>query len=246
MDDLQLTKPALSVSLAGEPVELHADRALYHPRTTTLYVADVHLGKTAAFRAAGVPLPAGTTASNLTRLARLVAATGAERLVVLGDLLHAATGRTPALDSAYRAWQLDHRALSVVLVRGNHDDRAGDPPADWNIEVVDEPSDAPPFLLCHKPPAMARDGAAGGAGTATRDLFGYTLCGHVHPGVFLSVGNEPGARLPCFVLGATRAILPAFGRFTGLYMLATRDDDTVVAIAGARLFMLPPSLRRRA
>src|SRR3954452_24919812 len=103
MNDFQLTKPALSVSLAGESVELHADRALFHPRTTTLYVADVHLGKTAAFRAAGVPLPAGTTASNLERLGRLVARTGAERLIVLGDFLHAAAGRTPALDAAYRA-----------------------------------------------------------------------------------------------------------------------------------------------
>ena len=243
MNDLQLTKPALSVSLAGESVELHADRALFHPRTTTLYVADVHLGKTAAFRAAGVPLPAGTTASNLERLGGLVARTGAERLIILGDFLHAAAGRTPALAAAYRTWRSEHRALSMVLVRGNHDDRAGDPPADWRIDVVDEPSEAPPFMLWHKPPAGS---ASQRVGSGTQDLFGYALCGHVHPGVLLCVGNEPGERLPCFVLGPTRAILPAFGRFTGLYTQAAQPEDRVVAIAGRKLFMLPQTLRKRA
>ena len=229
------TSPALAVTLAGERVELHADRALYHPTTTTLYVADVHLGKTAAFRAGGVPLPAGTTASNLERLARLVAGTGAQRLVVLGDFLHAAAGRTPALDAAYRAWRETQRTLAVVLVRGNHDDRAGDPPPEWGVEVVDEPQRAPPFLLCHKPPGI-------GSGS----LFGYALCGHVHPGVVLAAPNEAGERLPCFVLGPTRAILPAFGRFTGLYTAAAQRDDEIVAIAGPRLFRLPTRPRQGA
>jgi DNA ligase-associated metallophosphoesterase len=214
--------------LAGEHVALFADRALYWPRRRTLFVADVHLGKAAAFRAGGVPLPSGTTAGDLARLARLLAATGAQRLVVLGDFLHALRGRTPALEQAFAAWRERHRALEITLVRGNHDAKAGDPPPAWRIEVVAEPHPAPPFLLCHEPPADA-------AGS----LFGYALAGHVHPGVHLAGAGMQSARLPCFVLGQSRAILPAFGRFTGLATQSWGRGDRVIAIAGERLFALP-------
>jgi hypothetical protein len=46
-------------------------------------------------------------------------------------------------------------------------------------------------------------------------------------------------RLPCFVLGRRRAILPAFGRMTGLAIVAPSPDETIVAIAGRDLFRLP-------
>ena len=38
----------------------------------TLFVADLHLGKSATFRARGLPVPSGTTQDNLRRLAALV------------------------------------------------------------------------------------------------------------------------------------------------------------------------------
>jgi DNA ligase-associated metallophosphoesterase len=206
-------------TLAGERVQLHAERALYFPRGRTLYVADVHLGKSAAFRAGGIPLPRGVTEADLARLARLIAGTRAEHLVVLGDFLHAAAGRTESLNVAFDAWRETHRALALTLVRGNHDARAGDPPPAWRVDVVAEPYTMPPFLLCHEPPADADPG-----------LFGYALSGHVHPGVHVIAGAER-ERLPCFVLGRGRAILPAFGSFTGLAMNAWSPDERLIAIA---------------
>jgi hypothetical protein len=56
------------LNVGGEAVELCADRALFWTRTRTLFVADVHLGKAAAFRAGGVPVPRGSTANDLKRL----------------------------------------------------------------------------------------------------------------------------------------------------------------------------------
>ena len=212
------------VVLAGERVQLLADRALYWPHASTLFVADVHLGKAAAFRAGGVPVPHGSTHADLTRLAKLLARTGAQRLVVLGDFLHAAAGRVESLDAAFRAWRLQHVALNLVLIRGNHDDHAGDPPPAWGIEVVTEPYPLAPFLACHLP---------------VEPRTGYALCGHVHPGVWLSGAGEAPARLPCFVIGPRRAILPAFGRFTGLAMIRPAAGETRVAIAGTKLFALP-------
>ena len=212
------------VVLAGERVQLLADRALYWPDAATLFVADVHLGKAAAFRAGGVPLPRGNTEADFARLTLLLAATGARRLVVLGDFLHAAAGRVAALDTAFRGWRAQHPEVDLLLIRGNHDDRAGDPPSAWGIEVVPEPHLLTPFLACHLP---------------VEPPTGYALCGHVHPGVRLTGVARVSARLPCFVIGARRAILPAFGGFTGLAMIRAARGETRVAIAGARLFALP-------
>jgi len=224
--DADAARDVLPVSFGGEAIELHALRALHWPRGRTLFVADVHLGKGAAFRAGGIPVPRGATATDLARLSALIARTGAETLCVLGDFLHAASGRVPALDAAFRAWRDAHPALSVRIVRGNHDVHAGDPPPGWNVEVVAEPHALPPFLACHLPRAPRS---------------GYALCGHLHPGVRLTGRGRESVRLPCFVLGPRRALLPAFGRLTGLAMVAPSVDEAVVAIAGDRLFRLPPA-----
>lgn len=217
----------LDTVVGGERVALLAERALYWPRMRALFVADVHLGKAATFRAAGVPLPRGSTASDLARLTRIVERTAAARLVVLGDLLHAKAGRVAALTDAVVAWRSRHPALEILLVRGNHDTRAGDPPLSWGIACVDEPFALPPFLACH-------------AAEAPRS--GYALCGHVHPGVRIHGAAEQSAWLSCFVLGERRAILPAFGRFTGLAAIAPHANERIVAIAGKTLFALPPPL----
>ena len=213
----------MSLAIAGERVVLHAARALSWPRERTLFVADVHLGKAAAFRAGGVPLPRGSTAADLCKLSTLVSQCAALRLVVLGDFLHAKAGRVRALDDAFVAWRARHAALEVVLVRGNHDARAGDPPPAWRVGIVDEPHAFAPFLACHH---------------VASPRTGYALCGHVHPGVRI-VGDDDSARVPCFVLGERRAVLPAFGRFTGLAEIVPDAGDRVIAIAGRALFEVP-------
>lgn len=215
----------LTASAGGETVELHAERALFWPRGRTLFVADVHLGKGATLRAGGVPLPRGATAADLARLSALLTRTRAVTLCVLGDFLHAAAGRVDALDRAVSTWRTAHASLEVVLVRGNHDEHAGDPPSHWGVRVVAEPHPLPPFLGCHAP---------------REPRTGFALCGHVHPGVRVHGAAREAVRLPCFVLGQRRALLPAFGRLTGLALVAPAPGETVVAIAGTTLFRLPP------
>jgi DNA ligase-associated metallophosphoesterase len=224
--DAAASQDALAMNIGGETVELLAERALHWPRSRTLFVADVHLGKGAALRAGGIALPRGATAHDLQRLSTLIARTGATTLVILGDFLHAASGRVEALDLAFRTWRETHRTVDVVLVRGNHDAHAGDPPAGWQVRVVSEPHPLPPFLGCHAP---------------VTPRSGHALCGHIHPGVRVGGGVERAARLPCFVVGRRRTILPAFGRLTGLALMSTDADDVRVAVAGSRLFRLPPN-----
>jgi uncharacterized protein len=206
----------LAIDLAGEHLVLMPEAALYWPRAGALVIADSHFGKAAAFRARGVPVPEATTRDNLGRLDSALARAGAGRLIVLGDFLHSRQGRSPDLLGAIAGWRAAHSVLPILLVRGNHDDRAGDPPDDWGIECQEEPVAYPPFVWRHEP-AASQDG--------------YVLAGHVHPAVHLSGAGGLGATLPCFYFGSDYGLLPAFGDFTGTALVRPRAGDRVFVVA---------------
>ena len=205
-----------SIELAGERVLLLAEKALYWPRERMLVVADIHFGKAASFRALGVPVPRGTTTENLDRLDALMALYPADRLLFLGDFLHARAAHASATLAAMLAWRQRHPRLELVLVRGNHDRHAGDPAASLGMRVVDEPHQVGPFSFCHHPDIEAP---------------GYVLAGHVHP-VFVLATRVDSLRLPCFVAGPQRMILPSFGSFTGGYVIAPGAGEKVYVSAG--------------
>ncbi|HEU4828273.1 MAG TPA: ligase-associated DNA damage response endonuclease PdeM, partial [Gemmatimonadales bacterium] len=190
----------LTIELAGESVRLLPERALYWEREEMLIAADLHWGKAAAFRAGGIPIPRGTTTADLSRIDRALARTGARRLALLGDLLHAREWRGAETVRVITAWRAAAGGLELLLIRGNHDRRAGDPPPDLKIEVVDGPVRLGPFALRHEP------GRVEGA---------YVLAGHIHPGVTVRGLGRERLRLPCFAFGLSVGILPAFGEFTG-------------------------------
>ncbi len=202
-------------------------RAVWWPAERTVFVADVHLGKAAAFRAAGVPVPGGTTGDNLQRLSTTLQVTGAHRLVVLGDWLHARAALTPAVRQALQAWRAAHAALECVLVRGNHDAHAGDPPAELDFRVVEEPWPLGPWVCRHAPPAASVPDH-GGVPSAPRRL---ALCGHVHPVAALRGPARERLRLPCYVLTPSALCLPAFGSFTGGHPVMAEPDVARCVIA---------------
>src|SRR3954451_12949016 len=98
--------PEKAVEIAGEKLVARADASLLWPAQSTLFVADVHFGKAASFRAAAVPVPVGTTASILARLTQAIEATNPRRLVFLGDLWHAKEGRREEIFSSLRDWRI--------------------------------------------------------------------------------------------------------------------------------------------
>jgi uncharacterized protein len=206
------------IEVAGEPVWLLPERAVFWPRGATLVAADFHWGKAATFRAAGIPIPGGATGDDLARLDAALERTQAQRLIVLGDLFHARAGRIASRTLAeLRQWRSRRPEVEILLVRGNHDRHAGDPPPDLRINCVNEPAFVPPFVLRHQP-VSAPDG--------------YTLAGHVHPGVVLTGPARQHARLPCFLFGRDVALLPAFGSFTGLGIVEPGPDYRLFVIAG--------------
>ena len=208
---------AIAMFVAGEELELLPDHAVFWRGAQTLLIADPHFGKAATFRAAGIFVPEETTAMSLTRLDSLVFATGARRIVFLGDFLHAREGRHPSTLGAIDEWRAGHSSVAMLLVRGNHDKRAGDPPKSLEIECVDGPKLDGPFALAHHP---------------VRVSGAYVLAGHVHPGARLSGAGRERARVPCYWFGSEYAVLPAFGEFTGLANIDAEAGDRVWVTTG--------------
>ena len=206
-----------SVEVGGETLHLLPERAAFLPASATLLIADAHIGKAVSFRALGVPVPSGTTTENLKLLTDLVARHSAQRIVFLGDFLHSARSHAPATTAAVTQWRDAHPVLQLTLVRGNHDDRAGDPSAALRIDVVDEPLMLGGLALCHHPQEVA------GA---------YVLAGHIHPCVTLAGRGRDRLRLPCFWMGPHLGVLPAFGAFTGMAEVKPTPEDRVFAVAG--------------
>lgn len=204
------------LDIAGETLHLLPQKALYWPREKTLFIADAHFGKAAAFRAAGVPLPPGSTRAQLARVDACMRETNAERIVFLGDFLHSKDARARETFERFAEWRKENAALSITLVRGNHDAHAGDPPSSWDFECIDEGHTVGPFCLAHHPEP---------------DLRGYVLAGHVHPAVRLTGRANDSVRLPCFWFGAYVAVLPAFGEFTGTYVVQPQSGDRVFVVA---------------
>jgi uncharacterized protein len=204
------------LDVAGESLVLMCERTVYWPRKKMLLVADPHFGKAAAFRAVGVRVPRGTTEENLRRLETALARSGAQQIVFLGDFLHAPEGRSPETLDTWRAWRTTQPNLEMTLVRGNHDRRAGDPPADFDIRCVNGPIPEPPFVFSHHP---------------MESESGYVLSGHIHPGARLRGGGRQSLWLPCFWFGPQMAVLPAFGEFTGLADVDVLDGDRVWVVA---------------
>jgi uncharacterized protein len=220
-----VTTPDCRVHWAGQALDLLPERALWWPAEHTLFVADLHLGKAASYRALGQPVPGGTTQQNIARLDALIERLAVRELVFLGDFLHAAQSRTSGVMAALDQWRARHPQLTCTLVRGNHDSRAGDPPLSLDIAVVDEPHLIGPFACCHHPQDHATH---------------FVLAGHLHPVCTLHGAGRDSLRMPCFVHEGRQALLPAFGEFTGGWHVERAPGRRFYGVGGGGVWALPP------
>jgi uncharacterized protein len=222
----------LRISVSGADVVLHPSGAALLSAERTLLIADAHFGKAVSFRKLGVPVPSGTTTETLDELSAAIEATRATRIVFLGDFLHSRRSHAAGTLGAIAKWRAEHTDLDLTLVRGNHDDRAGDPPSTLGIEVVDEPLAHGPFALCHHPEPVA------GA---------YVIAGHWHPCISVAGRAFERLRLPCFWFGDDTGalpehavgVLPAFGAFTGMHRIEPRAGDRIFPVAGDVVRAIP-------
>jgi uncharacterized protein len=207
---------SLSIEALGETLWLLPEGAVWWPTARTLFAADLHLGKGAAFRAQGQAVPAGSSARTLARLEALMAAHDATRLVVLGDFWHSADGLTPALLESVDGFA---RRVPTMLVLGNHDRRIH-PPA-LPLGAVNTALTLGPLTAAHEPPPPGTQG--------------FTLAGHLHPAIVVHSRAGDRLRRPCFVRYPHALVLPAFGGLTGAMTLRSADlaaQHAQVAVLG--------------
>ncbi|HWG90972.1 MAG TPA: metallophosphoesterase [Candidatus Thermoplasmatota archaeon] len=101
----------------GTPI--FEERAFLLPEGPSIVIGDLHVGLEGELRRAGIHLPSQTFRMK-QRIERLVEATGAKRLIIIGDLKH--TIPTSSFQEALElARFFDGLPLQVDLVKGNHD-----------------------------------------------------------------------------------------------------------------------------
>ncbi len=202
--------------IGGQTFHLLHERAAFWEERATLLVADPHWGKAATFRSAGLFVPRGTTGSGVARLESILSRMPARRIIFLGDFLHAREGRARRTFDKLADWRSRRPELELVLVRGNHDRGAGDPPAELDIWCLNGPLLEDGLAFTHFPDPI--DGA-------------FVIAGHLHPGVRLVGRGRQRQRLPCFWLRHDRCVLPAFGDFTGMAIVEPTMGDRVFVVA---------------
>ncbi len=213
--------PDLPITWQQQQFWLLPEKALFWPAQSALLLADLHLGKVAHFRKAGMALPLAAGQANFGLLSQLLGRfPQAERVIFLGDLFHSDHN---ADWENFCAWRHQFAERQLVLVRGNHDRLAARHYAEAQLEVTDVLR-LDNLCLLHHPPAPR----SLPAGTAA-------LAGHVHPAVRLRGPGGDALHLPCFWFGTTHGLLPAFGDFTGTHVLRPRARDRVFVIAEGRV-----------
>lgn len=185
-----------------------------------LILADLHLGKTAHFRKAGLALPSNAKAADQMALIKLLDKVQPQRMIVLGDLFHSVDNN-----------EVDELAMitnmfgdvDFILVKGNHDILSESAYRSLNFNVVTNQI-LQGFYLSHEP-TQAPDGL-------------ITMHGHLHPGVMLRGKGRQRLKLPCFHFYGAGFCLPAFGKLTGLMPIKPKSNDQVYGIVDGEVLAL--------
>ncbi len=219
------------IEIAGTSMDLLPNRMAWWPEQNTLFLADSHFGKAATFRHSGIPVPSGTTQAMLATLTEAIAQYQAQRIVVLGDLIHSSVRAAHDFEEDLRSWRDQHASLPITLIKGNHDRHNNQLFPRLDIHLQPEGLKFGPFTLVHDLEKWIEAERAAGQGEAE-----FLLAGHLHPAVRIAVDGTSTARLPCFWLTTNSLTFPAFGLFTGCATIDSKPDDRVFPIADGQIF----------
>ena len=198
---------------ANADIVLLPERAAFLPKTSTVVCSDIHLGKAATFRHAGMPIPEGSAQHDLKRLLNIIDQYNARRLLITGDLFHARSGCTPQVLKEFSDFckqvQLS-TSTDVVLVLGNHEQSLGKKfrPYEIGISRCEKEIIEPPFQFVHD--QTKHSNVQPGS---------FTIAGHVHPTITIKGTGRDRLTCRCFMTTGTTLTLPAFGSFTGGYKI---------------------------
>lgn len=202
----------LEIVQQQQTFRLHPYGALYWVEQDALLLADVHLGKSAHFRKNGMAVPAAADDGEYDKINDLIELFNPSRVWFLGDLFHSYA------NAEWHFFEQWVRGLTVelALIMGNHDVISRRSFEQLGIKTYDVLYMGSLFLTHHP-----------------EELTGkFNIAGHVHPAVMLQGSGKQRLKLSCFFKTSTGLILPAFGDFTGTYVLKPKKGDQIYVIAG--------------
>jgi uncharacterized protein len=182
-----------TIDVAGVAFVADLSGALFWEEESLLVVSDLHLEKGSSFASRGVLLPPYDTVATLGRLASVIARHDPRTVIALGDSFH-------DRDAHERLSTPDREAISGLQARrdwiwisGNHDPAL---PSDLGGIVASEVAIGG-IAFRHEP-----TGASG------------EIAGHLHPKARVATRGRSMERR-CFASDGQRAVMPAFGAYTG-------------------------------
>lgn len=229
--------------LLHDDVELDARRAAWLPRSRCLAVADLHLGEAWVRRARGQLVPIGVVDTTVARLRSLVESHRPERLILLGDIVHAALPLEGIRSAVQELAGLEKEGLAVDWCLGNHDRHLVRQLARWGIPVRTTGQVTLPEALLFHGDRLPEASPVGDPRQTWR------IQGHLHPALVLDDGVATRAKVPCFLVAPGRLVLPAFSEMAagspvdrrGIPQGLDEADrfESAVACLGPRLLRIP-------
>lgn len=202
---------------------LSPERCIFWEEEKWLIVSDMHFGKSGHFRKAGIGIPQTVFKEDLHRLVTQIQFFKPEQLIVVGDFFHSHLNNEIKL---FEKWRKDLTSLPIHLVKGNHDILEQQWYAANNIEIHAVQLTKGPFTFMHELPEQE---------TVVNE---YIFTGHIHPSIHIAGLGKQSLRFPCFYFAEQYAVLPAFGRFTGLHAIKPKKKDKIFAIADQHIVEL--------
>jgi DNA ligase-associated metallophosphoesterase len=167
--------------------------ALFWQDESLLVVSDLHLEKGSSFARRGVLLPPYDSAATLALLALVIARRKPRMVIALGDSFHDGDAHNRLSTADREAIVLMQARRDWIWISGNHDPAL---PSDLGGVVAEEVAIGP-IAFRHEP-----TGASG------------EIAGHLHPKARVSTRGRSMERR-CFACDGERAVMPAFGAYTG-------------------------------
>ncbi|WP_424492991.1 ligase-associated DNA damage response endonuclease PdeM [Salinimicrobium sp. GXAS 041] len=207
-----------NIEILGQIFILHPSGAMFWKEENLLVISDVHLGKVAHFRKHGSAIPQQALKGNFLKLDLVMAFFDPEKILFLGDLFHS------YINNEWQHFDQWMQSISaeVILVEGNHDVISPLKYEELGVQVIPELIHGD-FLFTHHP--------------EERTGF-FNFSGHIHPGVKINGIARQQLKLPCFFRRKNQMILPAFGEFTGKYILEPKDGDKVYVVTKEEVISL--------
>ena len=197
---------------------LNCNRTIFWEQEKLLILSDLHLGKTGHFRKSGIAVPAAVMKEDMQRFVAAIQFFKPAQVVIVGDLFHSVENKEHEL---FLKWRNDLQHVPMLLVKGNHDIV----PEEWyknaGIDIVEKIWRKNNFLFVHHIEDAAEESLSKGD---------YFFSGHTHPAVSIKGLGKQSLRFPCFYFTEKYAVLPAFGKFTGTYLLSPQKKDKTFVV----------------